>query len=618
MGIITLDFETYYDSKGYSLNRTDTTTEAYINDWRFEIILVAVKQDREKTNWYTGTHEEIKKELEKYDWENNYLLAHNTKFDGAVLNWKFGIKPKYYLDTLSMAQAVLHTCTGKQEGSLLKNLKLKSLVQFFELGKKGTEVHDADKKNRIDFSTAELKSYADYCVNDVELTYDLFWKIFTIYWYPDRELDLINNTLNMFIHPKFELDLEALEEERERINIHRNDLLVKAGVPKQVLTSPQKFKTLLAKHGITPPDSLKKDNHEFTDLLYHEKEVVRNLVEARLCFASSIEPSRIEKLIESANRNNGLHVPLKYYGAHTGRWSGTDKINLQNITRNAKGLKKCFKAPPGHVVINSDLSQIETRLLCYFAGQEDMVENFRAGKDVYKEMASKIYRKDIDEITKEQRQVGKTAVLGCGYGMGKDKFHTALMKDGVFIPKGEARSILSVYRNSVPRIQNLWSECKDYLANRVWYNKVTPIGRKGMVEPIEEGIRLPNGMVIFYMDLTSKPSEEFGHQFFYCNNGTFNKKIWHGTLAENIVQALARIIIGDQINAIAKRYQVALTIHDSIICIVPEAEQDEAVEFMRKVMTTAPEWAKDVPLNCEIEVGKNYGELAEVKETVNA
>ena len=93
---------------------------------------------------------------------------------------------------------------------------------------------------------------------------------------------------------------------------------------------------------------------------------------------------------------------MRYYAAHTGRWGGDDKINLQNLPsrgKNGKKLKKSIVAPKGYTIIDADSSQIEARVLAWLASQEDLVESFSAGEDVYVKMASKIYNKPEEEIT---------------------------------------------------------------------------------------------------------------------------------------------------------------------------------------------------------------------------
>ena len=157
MNILSLDFETYYD-RLFSLSKI--TTEEYIRSPQFETIGVAVKENDGETRWCSGTHEEIAEFLGGYDWDNSALLAHNAMFDAAILSWRFNIKPRAILDTLSMARALHGTEVGNS---------LAKLSDHYQLGKKGTEVVDALGKRREDFTPSDLQAYGGYCINDVEL-----------------------------------------------------------------------------------------------------------------------------------------------------------------------------------------------------------------------------------------------------------------------------------------------------------------------------------------------------------------------------------------------------------------------------------------------------------------
>ena len=211
MSVITLDFETYY-SKEFSLSKL--TTEEYIRDKQFEVIGVAFKVDDGPTEWVTGSHDEIKIQLEKLDWQHSALLCHNTLFDGAILAWIFGIDAAMYFDTLCMARAVHGVDAG---GSLA------ALVKRYELGEKGTEVVNALGKRRLDFNTEDLDRYALYCRNDVDLTYDLFNRLATRF--PGAELELIDMTLRMFIHPALEIDDGLLTDRLDEIRQEKSALL---------------------------------------------------------------------------------------------------------------------------------------------------------------------------------------------------------------------------------------------------------------------------------------------------------------------------------------------------------------------------------------------------------
>ena len=155
MNILTIDFETFY-SRDFSL--TKSTTEEYVRSDLFETIGVAVKENDNDAVWFSGTHEEIFEFLNGFDWANSFALAHNAVFDGAILTWRFGIKPMAWLDTLAMARAT----DGLEVGN-----SLAKLVDRYALGKKGTEVLDALGKRREDFHSSELTAYGGYCKNDV-------------------------------------------------------------------------------------------------------------------------------------------------------------------------------------------------------------------------------------------------------------------------------------------------------------------------------------------------------------------------------------------------------------------------------------------------------------------
>ena len=605
MKILTLDMETYYDK---TLGFKTQTTEEYIRDDRFEVIGVAVKEDNNETVWQTGTHDEIFNFLYSFDWCNSALLAHNSLFDASILNWRFGIRPKAILDTLSMARAVHGTEVG---GSLAK------LADYYGLGQKGTEVNDALGKRRCDFSEAELDAYGGYCKNDVELTYALYKKLAP--QFKLTELKLIDLTVRMFTEPVLTLDRKMLEAHLLEVQYRKEKLLQDAGVEtRDDLMSNPKFAKMLEALGVEPPMkisartgkealALAKSDEGFKALIDHPDERVQTLVSARLGNKSTLEETRTQRFIEIAKRG-ALPIPLSYYAAHTGRWGGADKINLQNLPSrgdNANKLKHAIRAPEGYVLIDADSSQIEARVLAWLSGQDDLTEAFRKGEDVYKIMASAIYGKDSDEITKEERFVGKTTILGCGYGMGAKKFQIQLKTFGTQIEEDEAQSIIKIYRQTYASIPGLWTQGRD--AIKAMANNGTVIFGNGCVAISgEDGILLPNGLHQRYPNLRKIRGED-GEQYVYdSRNGAV--KIYGGKLVENVCQALARCIIGEQMLKIGNKYRVVLTVHDAVACIVPVAEVEEAMQYVTECMRWTPDWAEGLPVNCEAGYGKSYGE----------
>lgn len=607
MNIITVDFETAY---GGDLGFAKQTTEEYIRDPRFEVIGVAVQVNDGEPEWFSGSHTDIYQFLKKYDWENSLALAHNAVFDGAILNWLWRIKPKGWLDTLSMGRALHGTEVG---GSL------KVLAEFYGIGKKGTEVHNFINYFRKDFTPAQLFDYGKYCENDVALTWELFQHMSAEF--PAAELRLIDLTIRMFTEPVLRLNEELLEAHLVLVQAKKEELLNKALIDRDQLMSNQQLAELLTKLGITPPTKISpttrketyafsKTDEAFKALLEHENPFVQAIVAARLGVKSTLEETRTERFIGIAKRGS-LPVPLRYYAAHTGRWGGDDKLNLQNLPRTSP-LKDAIIAPSGYLMIDSDSSQIEARTLAWLAGQDDLVEAFENGEDVYKIMASAIYGKAVDQITKDERFVGKTTILGAGYGMGAAKFQAQLKNFGVEVPLEEAKRIIDTYRTTYPKIAAFWKEAGKAL-DAVLANQTMSFGRDGVLQiEGENGIRLPNGLYIKYPNLRFIANHEDGKREMAYDvkkgKAWVPNRIYGGKVTENVCQALARIIIGDQMLLIAKKYRVVMTVHDAIACIVPEAEIKTAIEYVELCMRIRPQWAQELPLNCEAGYGESYGD----------
>ena len=607
MDLITLDFETFYD-KDFSL--TKMTTEEYIRDSRFEIVGVGVKVNNGPTEWASGTHAELAEYFAEFDWASSMVLAHNTMFDGAILSWLFGIKPKVWADTLCMGRAV----HGVEVGG-----SLKALAERHMAGQKGTEILNALGKRREDFTDDELDRYGDYCINDVELTHKLFHIMAK--HFPKQELKVIDCTLRMFTHPLLVLDSCLLSRHLEDIQTRKDNLLLEAGVAdKKDLMSNDKFADLLRSKGVTPPTKISmttgkqtyafaKTDEAFKSLVEHEDTGVQALVAARLGNKSTLEETRTQRFIDIAERGT-LPVPVRYYAAHTGRWGGDDKINLQNLPSrgpDGKTLKKSITAPDGHVLIDCDSSQIEARVLAWFAGQDDLTKAFRKKEDVYVKMAARIYDVPEDQVTKDQRFVGKTTILGAGYGMGAVKFQAQLESFGTSIPIEEARRIINIYRDTNWKISHVWREAQNMVSHLSRGDSVQ-FGKEGVVEVMGDrsAIKLPSSLLMRYDDLQGEQNAQGVEYTYETRRG--RTRIYGGKVIENVCQALARCIIAEQMLLINRRYRPVLTVHDSVICCVENDEAEEAKEYVERCMRYVPKWAKGLPLECESGMAKAYGD----------
>jgi DNA polymerase len=436
--------------------------------------------------------------------------------------------------------------------------------------------------------------------------------------FPPIELRLIDLTIRMFSEPVLELDkgvlLGHLEEVRKKKEVFLQQFA------REDLMSNDMFSELLIERGVEPPTKISpatgrqtwafaKTDEGFKALLEHENENVQLLAAARLGVKSTLEETRTVRFIGIADRGL-LPIPLRYYAAHTGRWGGDDKVNLQNLPRNSP-LKGSICAPDGYKIIDSDSSQIEARTLAWLAEQNDLVDAFERGEDVYKIMASSIYVKAQEEISKDERFVGKTTILGCGYGMGSTKFQAQLKTFNVEIEDGEASRIIKVYRETYDWIPTLWNKAGKALEAMI-ANQTTTLGRDGiLVVEGAKGIRLPNGLYVKYPNLRKMRNEQGKDEYVYDTKkgkAVVPNRIYGGKVIENVCQALARIIIGEQMLQVAKKYKVVMTVHDAIACVIPEQEAEAGQEYVEMCMRMRPKWALDLPLSCESGVGKSYGE----------
>ena len=423
--IICIDFETRWSKTEYTL--TKLTTEEYIRDERFKAFGLCyywLNDDYETTTWVT--HEDIPAFLGDIDWSRTAVLAHNAQFDVAILSWVYGVRPVFIFDSLSMARAL----RGVESGN-----SLAQLAKDFGLPPKGEAVHSTDGLSEL---TEEIENeLADYCAHDVFLCVEVFQRL--VKGYPRKELQLIDLTLKMFTEPKLLLDPEmlsdAVDEEREQ----REALLARLEVEDSALASNPKFAGLLESLGCDVPYKVskttgqktfalsKKDAH-FQALLNSERDDVRLLCEARLRVKSTLERTRAQRFLDISRRGT-LPVPLNYYGAHTGRWSASkgSGINMQNMKRGSF-LRKSILAPDGHMLIVSDLSQIEPRVLAYLADHEPMLEMLRTD-DPYSLFGAQMF--NIPGMTKDthavERQSAKSALLGAGYGLGWASFAAQLL-----------------------------------------------------------------------------------------------------------------------------------------------------------------------------------------------
>lgn len=339
---------------------------------------------------------------------------------------------------------------------------------------------------------------------------------------------------------------------------------------------------------------------------------IENLVQARLAVKSTGNITRAERFLEASRDGMRLPVGYAYSRAHTHRLGGSNKMNMQNLTRGGE-LRQSIEAPDGYEICVSDSGQIEARVNGWLWGQSDLLDAFRAadlnpkGPDAYTDFAGQIYHRVITKEDKTERFVGKVCVLGLGFQMGANKLQMTLAKGAlggppVFFDLQTCNRIVNTYRTKNYKIRDGWAICGDIIIDMAE-------GRTGAYKCLawEKGVLwLPNGMSLKYPDLRKSKNEETGWDEWTYQSGDFRSKIYGGLLCENIVQALARIIVMNQMLVINRKYRAVMTTHDEVAALAKKAQAPKCVEFMIATMRTPLKWCLDLPLNAEGGHAPNY------------
>lgn len=657
--LVTLDFETYYDD-AYTLRKLSTSE--YIRDPRFKAQMVGIKIGGRPTK--IVLHKNIGAELKKIDWSTHSLLCHNAQFDGFILSHHYGVHPVFIYDTLSMARGLLSNDIGAG---------LDEVAQYYGKGNKIANVLESTK-GILTWSKELNKSAGEYCAQDVNLTLEIFKEMLDEF--PSTEIQLIDLTVKMFTKPVLLVDIPLVEKELIREIAAKEELLLsslgtpaevakllkqgtrmnskeKAALKRKGITEPTIRETLLARAklaigsnevfanmlrnlGVEPPkkispawfkhkdDSKKyayafaKTDLAFGSLLEHPSQKIRDLVETRLSVKSTTNETRAQRFLNAGANGMALPVFLKYAGAHTWRWSGGNKMNMQNLKREDPDspdttgiLRKSILAPKGHQVVVVDSGQIEARVNAWLWDQDDLIEAFRQAdlgldRDAYCKFADKIYGRTITKKDKLERFVGKIAVLGLGYQMGANKFQNTLalgtMGPPVFFEEAQCKAIVNTYRRENYKIKQGWDFCTKTILPQM------ARGVEGTHKCISWGkdcIYLPNGVKLKYPKLKLENNGEWD-EWSYERKGE-RVKIYGGLLTENIVQALARIIVAEQMLEIAKLgWRVVTMTHDEVVCIAKKARAKKCFDDMMERMRKPLPWCADIPLNCEGGYADNY------------
>lgn len=611
-----LDYETHW-SKDFTLKKIPTTE--YVTDPRFEAQIVSVRKD----SWTAPRVMEMGEFIvwaRTVDWSRCGILAHNTAFDALIASYRHGIEAKAYFDTMSMARPIMPVTVGRSLVALCAAFGRKSKMHADAL-------HSTQGKRWHEFTADEKRRLKKYAGEDIDDCWFLFERFLP--HLPLTELKLIDVTMRMYCQPTLLLDrpllLKIAVDTRER----KAKLLTQLNADKSVFMSNDKFAALLISLGVEPPMKISKTTNEptfafskqdleFKELLEHDDEMVVAAVETRLGVKSTQTETRADRLAMRAERFGPQPIALNYCGAKTLRWSGTDRMNWQNLKRGSE-MRTAICAPPGHSLVIADSSQIEARLVAWFNGQRNIVNAFANGEDVYAITASDVYgRKITKETAPEERFVGKVCVLSLGFQAGAGRFahtlRTGAMGPVVKITDQLAIDTVRAWRQANPFIVAGWK--------RVNNNAKSAFGGRQRIAdgPVvfegQEGrgmIHLPGGTYMRY-DLLEIDEEGMSYATHYRaskdgTGGAKRKRLYGGLFMENIAQALARQVVAEQILIVLdemKMARVAMMTHDEGVFVVPDRYAKKVLQCATKVMHTAPAWAAGLPVACEAHISKRY------------
>ena len=648
---VVIDFESYYD-KEWSLSKI--TTEKYVRGDQWECIGVSIKVGDKPAEFYRNeTGLPIIAELVK-QLPTSPFVSHNNSFDFPILAWRYGIHPNFMVDTAIMAKlcGLDRVAGGTSLAKLSDQLEKMGLVNKV----KGTTVHNMIGVHAADMSEQQWQEYGDYCVLDSELCYALY--MYMIDKVPTSELIMADITTKMYTKPMFDIDVPLLKDYAVRLETERDEMLGR--IAGQLgfkdnktllahLRSSKKFVALLERLGVTVPmkwsekkqemiPAVSKTDTEFLDLLEHDDELVRTLVETKLGTMSSMEQTRTATFLDIASR--GLApVYLRYASAHTGRYGGGQMTNYQNMSKRTKDpvLRRSLRAIDGHIVMASDSGQIECRVNSLMSNQQDLTQLFLDGRDPYVDMATAIFNRPYDEILheakvvgskegKKMRNLGKEAVLACGYGMSANTFRYRMELTGNTDAAEMADDIVNAYRTKNNRIVAFWRECDRVLdvlfaGGSMWFggpnnNLFYADGSSEFHGKKIPSIRLPNGTYIWYQNLRKETSENGKVNYVYDQfkgRSWLPKRIWGSALVENLCQSLSFAVLKYQAIEIAKTgCPINLNVHDEWVSVVPREQAGLCAAIHYQAMKSVPDYMPAGLLDCEVDVGINYADLKTV------
>lgn len=618
-----VDFETFYDTKGGYCLKTKEKPKGlpvaqYVRDARFHAHGLAYRfLDGDKTHWLAGPHV-IQAWVDSVDWQNTVVVAHNIRFDGSILRWRFNMTPPHaYIDTVGLAKAIL--------GENVASYSLKRLAEYLGLPPKGDISCDG-----VRYPTAEqLATLGAYCINDVDLCRGIYDKLMP--QFPTSQIFSMDWTIRAFVEPRLVLHVSTLVDGVQIEKSRRESVIAASGIEKDVLSSNTKFAQLLVGRGI--PIRTKVSGRTGKTIPAFAKtddglDAIRNshpdLYAARIASKANLLETRGESLLAVA-KTGTFPFDIGFSGAvQTHRYSGGSGAggNPQNFTRESF-LRAAVQAPEGYSLVVGDFAAIEARLVAWLAKEPKLMAAFVRDIDVYSEFGSVIYGYAVNKHDfPDERRFGKEGILGLGYNMGWRKFQarvrTVLKKD---ISDQEAKRIVALYRETYFNVPKLWEQTHALLPfiatgkiGCLWFAPYIKVRQNSLILPSGLVIQYPNLRFGWYFDRKMNQEREGWHyDAFFKEHEPEPVGIYGGMVIENICQALAGELCREAIERAETEGRLVCVgqIHDEIMALVRQdtlrgQAEKEAVATLRAAMERSPVWLPSIKLKAEVGYGQNW------------
>jgi hypothetical protein len=641
---LVVDLETYY-AADYKIG--DSIAD-YVADPRFEITALGIGIGLSPANPYLSLGPSVPLGLaflNHYCQEHSpAIVMHNARFDATILRNHSGVRFPVIWDTLAMARAIFPR-ESNSLAAVAERLGLKA--------KKGDTSQFLGYSYRpcnslFPPTPGEEERLREYLAGDVMLTRQIFDCL--VGEFSDDELSLINHTAQLWLNPRLVFDYTLYDSLMRELEADRDtavgayadlELSREVVIRKELTRALAAAGDTLAPYEKTTKDgrrvvALAKTDPQRRVLESHANVEVSQIIGAKIG-AESFEShaNRLERMKRVADFMGGLMpVPLRYAGAHTGRFSGEEQINLQNLGSRGDSVitkfKGLLKAPPGHSLILADYATIEARGAAWLAGEESQLRIFADSKrDIYCEFAAiasgKQIRKPIDTDSPEVaadlkwwRAAGKIVVLGSQYAAGPG----ALLKQsaGNFdLPM--ATKLVAAYRSLYPAIPRCWHTLeRNFMACLTYGNSYAIPG--GTIQRGKRSLTYPGQSETYRQVQITLLSGRKLNYFARLEEGGIllmnpkeraDSRGHGGYLLENLTQALSRDILTHTIlRSEEAGFPVCLHCHDSVVYIVPtemvadDKSRAETLDKLRKIGEAGPAWAAGWPLRLEFEIAERY------------